>query len=62
MHDPKGILPFVLEHLSPPENPNYVLLKSFPAASREVRGEIETLCKMKNGLVVIESERNVEEL
>jgi hypothetical protein len=62
VHDPKGILPFLLEHLSLADNPNYLLLKSFPAASRELRGEIETLCKMKNGLVVIESERDVDEL
>jgi hypothetical protein len=34
IHDPKGILPFILENLSTEETANYNLLKSFPLTKR----------------------------
>ena len=61
VHDPQGVLPALLREMAHFSNA-FNLLKTFKRYSPELRGEFESLLKLKNGVVIIESPQYISDL
>jgi len=62
VYDPKGLLPTAFQRLSSNVNSHYHIFKTFDSYNRELRSEVETFCKTRNGVIVFEKEENIDEL